>query len=173
MRFPIGKTLPLAVLISFSLAICTAQTAADKPAEPESIAVFYYLDSAGPTLKRLPQEEFKKHTGGFGKIVTSVKVAGEASAFHIGPSDKATFVFKVFKDEQAAGAKLYQFEIKGSERSYDLGKWTHRDYTPNTGLPVDVAKFGESSYKVTPSTPLSPGEYALTLGATLYTFGVK
>ena len=160
-------------MICFSLVICTAQTAADKPAEPESIGAFYYPDSASQTLKRLPQEEFKKHTGGFGKLVTSVKVAGEASSFHIAASDKATFVFKVFKDEQAAGARLYQFELKGTERQYDLGKWTHRDYTPNTGLPVDVAKFGESSYKVTPSTPLSPGEYALTLGPTLFTFSVK
>ena len=173
MRFPIGKALPLAVMISLSLVICAAQTAADKPVEPESIGAFYYLDSASQTLKRLPQEEFKKHTGGFGKIVTSVKVAGEASSFHIAATDKATFVFKVFKDEQAAGAKLYQFEIKGAERSYDLGKWSHRDYTPNTGLQVDVAKFGESSYKVTASTPLGPGEYALTLGSTLYTFGIK
>ncbi len=169
MRVPIGKALPLAAMISFSLVIGSAQTASDKPPEPESIAVFYYLDSPSQTLKRLPQEEFKKHTGGFGRAITSVKVAGEASSFHIAASDKATFVFKVFKDEQAAGARLYQFEVKGPERAYDLGKWSHRDYTPNTGLPVDVAKFGESSYKATPSTPLSPGEYALTLGPTLYT----
>ena len=171
-KFP-RNVVPLAAIIAVSLTICAAQTAIDKPIEPESIGVFYCLDSASKTLKRLPQEEFKKHTGGFGSVVTSVKVSGGASPFQIAGSDKAMFVFKVFKDEQASGAKLFQFDVKGSERAYELGKWKHRDYTTNTGLSVNVAKFGESSYKLTTETPLSPGEYALTLGPTLFTFGVK
>ena len=173
MRFPIVKALPLAAMIAFSLIVCAAQTALDKPQEPESIGVFFYLDSSTQTLKRLPQEEFKKHTGGFGSITESVKVSGDASSFHFAGNEKTTFVFKVFKDEQASGAKLFQFNVKGSEREYELGRWKRRDYTPNVGLSVNIAKFGESSYKLTPETPLSPGEYALTLGPTVFTFGVR
>ena len=173
MRFSFAKALQLAAMITFSLLVCAAQTAADKALEPESIGVFFYLDSANQTLKRLPKEEFKKHTGGFGSITETVKVAGEASALRLAGNDKTVFVFKVFKDEEASRAKLFQFNVKGSEREYELGKWKRRDYTPNTGLSVNVAKFGESSYKLTPETPLSPGEYALTLGPTVFTFGVR
>lgn len=158
---------------ALSLIVCAAQTVTNKPLEPESIGTFYYLDSSTQTLKRLPQEEFKRHSGGFASLTQSVRVAGEASSLRITANDKTAFVFKVFKDEQAAGAKLFQFNVKGSEREYDLGKWKRKDYTPNAGLSVNVAKFGESSYKLTPETPLSPGEYALTLGPTVYTFGVK
>lgn len=173
MRLPIVKPFQLAAMIALSLIVGTAQTVAVKTPEPESIGAFFYLDSATQTLKRLPQEEFNRHSGGFAHVVQSVRVSGETSSLHIPASDKTTFVFKVFKDEQAAGAKLFQFNVKGSEREYELGKWKRKDYAPNVGLPVNVAKFGESSYKLTPETPLSPGEYALTLGPTVYTFSVK
>jgi hypothetical protein len=160
-------------MIALSLMICAAQTATDKAPEPDAIGVFFYLDPAAQTLKRLPQEDFKKRTGGFGSVTTSIRVSGDASAFHFAGSDKTTFVFKVFKDEEASRAKLFLFNVKGAEREYDLGKWKRRDYTPNVGLSVNIAKFGESSFKLTPETPLSPGEYALTLGPTVFTFGVS
>jgi hypothetical protein len=160
-------------MVALSLVICAAQTATDKPLEPATIGVFFYLDSSAQTLKRLPQEGFKKHSGGFGSITQSIRVSGDASSFSFAGNDKTTFVFKVFKDEEASRAKLFQFNVKGSEREYDLGKWKRRDFTPNEGLSVNVAKFGESSFKLTPETPLSPGEYALTLGPTVFTFGVK
>jgi hypothetical protein len=172
-RLPIGKVLQLAATIALSLNICAAQTATNKPPEPESIGAFFYFDSATQTLKRLPKEDFKRHSGGFASVKTSIQVSGDASSFHFAGNDKTTFVFKVFKDEEAARAKLFQFNVKGSEREYDLGTWKRRDYTPNEGLSVNVAKFGESSYKLTPETPLAPGEYALTLGPTVFTFGVS
>jgi hypothetical protein len=171
-RFPIGKIFQLAATVALSLIICAAQTATDKPLEPASIGAFYYLDAASHSLKRLPQEDFKKHTGGFGSVTQSIRVSGDASSFRFPGTDKTTFVFKVFKDEEAARAKLFQFNVKGSEREYDLGKWKRRDFTPNTGLPINLAKVGDS-YKLTPESPLSPGEYALTLGPTVFTFGVS
>jgi hypothetical protein len=173
-RFSISKALQLAGMICSLLCICTAQIATVKPLEPESIGTFFYLDSAAQTLKQLPKEEFKKHRGGsFSTVTDSVMVSGDASALHIPSNDATTFVFKVFKDEEAARAKLFQFNVKGSEREYELGRWKRRDYTANGGLSVNVAKFGESSYKLTPETPLSPGEYALTLGPSVFTFSVR
>ena len=160
-------------MVALSLVICAAQTPTDKPPEPESIGAFYYLDSATQSLKRLPKEDFKKHTGGFASVTQSVQVSGDSSSFHFTGSDKTTFVFKVFKDEEAAQAKLFQFNVKGSTREYELGKWKRRDFTPNGGLSVNAAKFGESSYKLTPETRLAPGEYAPTLGSTVFTFGVS
>lgn len=158
--------------ISLSL-VCAAQTAIDKPAEPEAIGVFFYLDSATGSLKRLPQEDFKRHSGsGFSSVSTTIRVAGEGSPFHVAADGQPTFVFKVFKDEQASQAKLFQFNVKSSEREYELGKWHRRDYTPNVGVTVNAAKFGQSSYKLTVESPLAPGEYALTLGPTDFTFSV-
>jgi hypothetical protein len=160
-------------MIVLSLVLCAAQTAGNKPPEPDAIGAFFYLDPAAQALKRLPTEQFKRHTGGFGSITQSIRVAGDASSFSVIGNDKATFVFKVFKDEEAAKVKLFQFSVKGSEREYELGKWKRKDFTPNEGVTVNIAKFGDSSYKVTAEAPLAPGEYALTLGPTVFTFGVK
>jgi len=162
-----------AILIALSFSTCAAQTAIDKPPEPESIGVFFYLDSATQTLKQLPTEEFKKHRGGTFSVSSSVEVSGPASPFRLAANEKTTFVFKVFKDEEAGKARLFQFTIKGGEREYGLGKQKGRDYVPNPGLSISVAKFGESSYKLTPGVPLAPGEYALTMGPQVFTFGVS
>lgn len=159
-------------MIVVSLVVCAAQTPADKPPEPESIGSFYYFDASAKALKPLPKEEYRRHTGGGRHPVATIIVEGAASSFHVAQSDQKTFVFKVFKDEDAGRAKIYQFTANGSGREYALGSWKGRDYVPNTGLQVNVGKFGDSTYKVTPEAPLAPGEYALTLGSTLFTFGV-
>ncbi len=168
------------IVVTILLSVCASQTVSNKPPEPDSIGVLFYLDSTTQTLKRLPIEDYKKHRGtGWAKVTDNVKVQGTASSFRI-PDDKPAFVFKVFKDEEAGGVLLFRFDVKGKDREYELGKWKRRDFTPNRGLPVDVAKFGDSSYRLVPNTPLEPGEYALTYGqaanegiSRLFTFAVS
>jgi hypothetical protein len=172
-RFSTKQALHLTVIVGILSGICAGQSATVKPPEPDAIGVFFYLDPATQMLKRLPNEEFRRHSGGFASVTTSIKVSREASSFQIQSNPNATFVFKVFKEEAAAGAKLFHFDVKGSEREYELGKWKRRDYTPNPGLPVNVSKFGDSSFKLSSETPLEPGEYALTLGPTVFTFSVR
>jgi hypothetical protein len=43
---------------------------------------------------------------------------------------------------------------------------------PVKGLPVELTQFGASSYKLVPASPLTPGEYAITIADEVYTFGV-
>ena len=173
MKVPVAKIIQATVLVTISLAFCAGQTALEKVAEPNAIGVFFYLDSASGTLKRLPQEEFRRHTSnGFASVTQSVMVSGTASSFHIGDS-QPIFVFQVFKEEEASRAKLFQFSAKGSDREYDLSKWHRRESTTNTGLSLNISKYGQSSFKVTPDSPLAPGEYALTLGPTVFTFSVS
>ncbi|HJT68916.1 MAG TPA: hypothetical protein VJ731_01880 [Terriglobales bacterium] len=173
MKFSLAKTIQAAVLVAFSVFVCSAQTVPEKAPEPNAIGVFFYLDSASSTLKRLPQEEFRRHTStGFSSVTQSVMVSGEGSSLHVADT-QPTFVFQVFKEEEASRAKLFQFNVKGSDREYDLSKWHHKETTTNTGLPLNVARYGQSSFKLTPESPLAPGEYALTLGPTVFTFSVS
>jgi hypothetical protein len=161
------------VVLACLLGVCAAQTEANKPSEPESIGVFFYLEPATQALKELPKEEYKKHRGaGWATVTDSVKVSGPVSTFHITSNDKATFVFKA-TGETAQKAELYRFTVKDGWREYEIGKWKRRDFLPNAGLPLTLAQFGSSSYKVTPQAPLEPGEYALTMGPSVYTFSVS
>ena len=173
MKFLTKGAVHLTAIIFILASICIGQSAMGKSPEPDAIGVFFYLDPATQTLKRLPNEEFRRHSGGFASVTTTIRVSGDASPFQIQANPNITFVFKVFKEEAAAGAKLFRFDVKGSEREYDLGKWKRRDYTPNPGLPVNISKFGDSSFKLSSETPLEPGEYALTLGPTVFTFSVR
>jgi hypothetical protein len=158
-------------VVAFSLAVA-GQTAKEKAVEPESIGVFFYLDPASQELKRLPTEDFKRHTSThFASSTQSVQVSGEASSFRIASGDNAVFLFKV-SEAQLEHVRLFEFEVKKSEREYELGKRKGRDVVNNTGLTVNIAKYGDSSYKLTPESPLKPGEYALTFGPTVFTFGV-
>ena len=173
MRISTTKVIASLALIAVASTLCTAQAALEKPAEPEIFGVFFYLDSATGTLKRLPQEDFKRHTStGFSTVTQSVIVSGEGSPFHVTSDAQPTFVFRVFKDEEGARAKLFQFNVKGSDREYDLSKWHRKESTTNTGLPLNIGKFGQSSFKVSPESALAPGEYALTLGTTVFTFSI-
>ena len=173
MRFLAKQAIHLTAIFGILSGICAGQNAFGKAPEPDAIGVFFYLDPATQTLKRLPNEEFRRHSGGFASLTTSIKVSGEASPLQIQSNPSITFVFKVFKEEAAAGAKLFRFEVKGSEREYELGKWKRRDYTPNPGVPVNISRLGDSSFTLSPATPLEPGEYALTLGPTVFTFSVR
>jgi hypothetical protein len=40
------------------------------------------------------------------------------------------------------------------------------------GLPVTVSKYGDSSYKLVPSSALVPGEYAIIFAGKVMSFGV-
>ena len=160
----------LAIFVAFSLGVCFAQTAVvktpgpNKALEPESIGVFYYFDSTNQALKRLPNEEYKKR-------VNTVIVSGTYSSFRV-TDNRPSFIFKVFKDEDAGKIKLYQFIVKKGDREYEVGKW-HGGYAPNNGISCNVTKTGESSYKLTPENALAPGEYTLATIDHLYTFAVS
>jgi hypothetical protein len=48
-----------------------------------------------------------------------------------------------------------------------------RNHETDPGVPVLITRFGNSSYRLVPQSPLSPGEYAVLLsGSKTFTFGV-
>jgi hypothetical protein len=150
-----------------------AQTEASKPAEPEAIGAFFYLEPATQVLKELPKEDYKKHRAtGWNTVTDNVKVAGSGSSLHITSNDKLTFVIRTSQD-LAQKAKLFQFTVKDGGREYQLGKWHRRDFEGNHGLPLTLARFSDNSFKLITQSSLEPGEYALATGQGLYTFAVS
>jgi hypothetical protein len=168
------KSLIALVLLS-SLVRCGAQAAAtDKPDEPTAIGVVYRLDSTSQELKKLTEEPGSEamRQCGFGKACDTVELSGESSSLRIKADDKLTFVFKTGNPEKVS---LYRFDLKKKKRSFVVAK-----LAPGTmggsqefrGLPVEVSQYGSSSYKLVPTSPLTPGEYAIMIAGVLYTFGI-
>lgn len=105
-----------------------------------------------------------------GVIFTGIELSGIGLPFRIVADNKTEFVFKTGNPEQARlflftvnAKKNYRSCILVSSKSEGFwGLYQNSDWEP--GIAVDITKFGDSSYKLTPRQPLGPGEYALLIG---------
>ena len=73
--------------------------------------------------------------------------------------------------------KLYAYIQKSDKRQLPLVKIKSfgggREILPS--IPAEITKYGESSYKLVPKSPLSPGEYAIDMSTgnpSMFTFGI-
>jgi hypothetical protein len=167
------RNLVLALLVILSLGTCGAQSVTVKPVEPAAIGEVNLLDSSGQTLKPLPDEQWKaKGKPGWSTVIGSIQISGERSSFRVMANEKAEFVFKTGSPEVI---RLYPFIQKKNLRYCDLvtlkGVRT-KEREIYQGIPVEITKFGESSYKLVPKSPLGPGEYGIDLSGKIFTFGI-
>jgi hypothetical protein len=158
-------------LLVLPLGISKAQNTPTKPVEPTAIGVVYRLDPVSQELKKLPDEQWKQ-VNGRNMLDVVIQVPGVGSSFRAKAGEKSEFVFKTGSPEKVS---LYTFVLKKNKREFQIQKQPSR-FNPATepvrGLSVEVSKFGESSYKLVPASPLTPGEYAIIIADELYTFGV-
>jgi len=161
------------LLLVLPLSLSKAQTAPAMPVEPTAIGIVYHLDPTTQELRPLPDEPWKEHLRQqhpFGAtFIRSVEISGGRSSFRLKATEKDDFVFKTGSPEQVA---LYLTQQVKKKRSFDFKKEAGPDKQPIKGIPVEVSTYGERSYKLIPSAPLAPGEYAINIAGEVYTFGV-
>jgi len=162
----------LVLWLVFSFVACFAQSADKSPVEPTVIGDVFHLDSTGQTLDLLPAElweDVPKKTG-FAHGGFFIQVAGDHSSYRIKAGANPEFVFKIGNPESVA---LYLFSLKKSKRLVEyaelLSNWGRR---PIPGLPVEITQFGQSSFKLVAKSPLPPGEYVISTGNKMFTFGI-
>jgi hypothetical protein len=161
----------LAVLL---VALCWGQTPSSAP-EPTVVGVVFFLDQATQTLKQLPGEDWKrKNKAGLRAVESIDVVTGQHSPLRISSADKIAFVYKPFNPQEVVNVQLFAFtQVKG-DRETVMGKTKGRNTEYNPSIPLDVTQFGTSSYKLTPRSPLSPGEYWVSTPGRgqIHTFGI-
>jgi hypothetical protein len=178
MKVPVNASTSLCVVwlvlsLTVSLGACDAQSTTVKPLEPAAVGEVNLIDASGQALKPLPEEQWKaKGKPGWTTVTGSIEISGERSSFRVNANEKAEFVFKTGAPE---AVRLYPFMQKKNLRYCDLvklkGAWT-KEREIIQGVPVEITKFGESSYKLVPKSPLGPGEYGIDLSGRLFTFGI-
>jgi hypothetical protein len=145
---------------------------AEDSADAPSIGVVYLLDASSHTLKAIPDEAWTARAGG--RDTGVIEVPGERSFVRI-VDDKPTFVYKIGNPENA---HLYALTIdykdkKKTWRWFSLVHVVGKTRQVSPGVPVEITKFGQSSYKLVPTQPLRPGEYAVLVGGSkVFTFGI-
>jgi hypothetical protein len=100
-----------------------------------------------------------------------IEVAGAHSPVRITSGKPIEFVFKV---EHPESVKLRQSAQGKNERMFVIvrshGAGSTEEVIPS--IPATLTKYGESSYKLAPDSILAAGEYAITYGSKVMTFGI-
>jgi len=162
------RNLVAVLILVLPLGLSKAQSAPARPVEPSAIGVVYRLDPTSQELKRLPDEPWKESNDKFPPYDQFVAVSGQSSSFRIRSGERIDFVFQTGSPEKVSLYRLIQKKKK--RQLYYEKNWV--TIAPIKGLPADVSKYGESSYKLVPASPLAPGEYAINFAGEVYTFGV-
>jgi ankyrin repeat protein len=142
--------------------------------EPQFSDTVYYLDPTDKSLKRLPSErgmEVIKDNYGFG-AKAAVQIRGAASPFRVSGGKDLDFVVKSGSPENF---KLYAFEKNGKNRAavirvgkIRLTKISRQEVDP---LPVEIARYGGSSYRIIVKAA-QPGEFGFLTDSGVFHFGV-
>lgn len=149
--------------------VCPQET---QPPEPQTIGVLHFLDSAARSLTPLERQSAKGRAGFSG---VNVELNGEKSGVRLRTDQKIEFIVRLAAGVDPNKFHLYPFEAKKGKRKLATAK--SRVIFTRTGadtIPFDVAKFGESSYKLTPTHNLPVGEYGFNSSDTneVFCFGV-
>jgi hypothetical protein len=158
------------LLFILPLSFCVAQLAPATPVEPKAIGIVYRLSPSSQELIRLPDEQSQEKSGSRDPRKIFMEVPGAQSSFRIKAGEKTEFVFNTGNPEKVS---LYLFEQKKNKRQVQTMMLDIRGGGKLLkGLPAEVSKNGESSFKLVPASPLTPGEYVIFLADQVYTFGV-
>jgi hypothetical protein len=129
--------------------------------EPEKIGAVYLRD---PTGKLVPlervQARWQSHRSlGVDTVIHYWEIEGATSPVRLKSSQEMLFVVKL-----ASGIDPSVFQLFPLARKKDTRRIKNdiKNGTEYLTLPLDVKKYGESSYSLTPANALAPGEYSLS-----------
>jgi len=129
-------------------------------------------------IENLPLEQVSiLRMEGLSKIKEYIVCDSIHSLFRIKADQEIKILLKpgrVTDDENPiAGYRLFHFDINETKknRSYLFSISSKSYYNPNLGLPIEVRKANGDNLSLV-FRNLKPGEYALQIGGTIYSFGV-
>ena len=146
--------------------------------EPETLGVIFLRDADTGGLLPLDREvSHVKASPGFFKAKAKLRVNGTSAKMRIKPTQKAEFIVQLAMGVDPNKIKLYKLDVSGGKRETVI--LTVVAFSGATAelktLTLDVTKYGQSSYKLTPAQQLLPGEYVLvaTDSTDAYCFAVQ
>src|SRR5258708_11240774 len=149
-----------------------------KVQEPEYLGVVAVLDSSGalqPLERQRAKHQSKANVLGFIKGTTVISGAHSPIRF---PADQPLeFVVKL----ETAGfdpfliVRLVPLAVAKDNREFVIIKTGAMGFSPrvnDTLIALNIANYGERSYRIVPVDPLPPGEYAIDSGTFTFCFGI-
>lgn len=179
------KIIKLSVFV-LAMLFCQSVLAQEKKtvAEPEYIGVFFYLEENGNLValeRQTPESKFKLKALGYGGGESLLRIKGEKSTVRFKVDQKLAFVVRVSSQsiDPVSVIDFFRFNSKKGYRQITVAKVGTIGIGAKTtvsefAVQFNVAKFGESSFKIVPANALTPGEYCLSGSGTQdgFCFGI-
>jgi len=168
-----NMTLNLASTTCLLLIFCHAALGQEvkKVQEPEYLGVFFLLDSSTGNLVPLERQTpvSKTKAAGLDGWQRTLEIKGEKSPVRYKEGHTIEFVVLV-SSQQIDPQGIIQFfslESKNGKRQLVTVKTNSmgtsvKSVTTERAVPFNAAKYGTSSFKITPAQNLPPGEYTLS-----------
>jgi len=177
------KYFALLMLTAFSLLPLAGQEA-KKVQEPEYIGIVFSLDTTGallPLERQQPIVQTKVKAFGYGGAKSSTVFKGAKSPVRFKAGQDIQFVVRLSAGgmEPNSFVKLYSLAVSKDQREFVMAKAGSMGFNAQSSggesqLSLNFAKYGEQSYKISPATPLPPGEYEFVSpsGQDRFLFGI-
>src|SRR5580692_11687132 len=148
-----------ALLLALMVGNSFAQSTDNKVIEPPVLGKVFLVGTTD--LKALPDEPFKStDKRGWYSMSGVIEISGNHSSLRAPSGSVPEFAFDLSNPDQV---KLYACVVKGKNRQFTVAVLKHGatrlKEEQMDGLPVTVAHYGQSSFKLTPNAALPPGEY--------------
>jgi len=180
-----GKMLKKMIALGIFLILITSRlnfSQEKKVTEPEMINVIYYLDSVNnkliPLERQIAKTKTKRSMLGYAGIKKIKEIEGIKSTFILKSDMNQEFIVQLPVGIDPAKIQLFQFDIKKDKRILLLQR-TFLTQTAGPGpIQINITKYGQSSYKLTPMNKLECEEFGFILNieaeiSDVFCFGIE
>jgi hypothetical protein len=166
-------------LITFALLPCAIQAGQQgDPSKPAYIGVVYYLDHTATLIaldRQVPRPKAHIKMLGIRGARAVVELDEERASLRLPSNQELNFVVELASGVDPREFQLYLFAVKDGKRQLMISSGSvFRGGQVRLPLQINISRYGENSYKLTPSSKLAVGEYAFMAGGSteVYCFGV-
>lgn len=147
-------------------------------AEPEYIGVIYHLDSSGK-MQALDRQRLRYKVAlkalGFGGGKVTADLEGKSAALRVPSNEKINFVVQLPYGIDPRKINLFSLTVKDGTRQIVMTSGSiFKGHDVVLPIQLNITRFGQNSYKLTPTANLAIGEYAFIAedSTDLFCFGV-
>lgn len=166
-------------LLTFALLPCAIQARQQgDPSKPAYIGIVYYLDPSATLIaldRQVPRSKANIKLFGFGGARAVVELDEERASLRLPSNQELSFVVELASGIDPREFQLYPFEAKNGKRQLEINSASvFTGGRARLPLQINISRYGENTYKLTPGRKLAVGEYAFVAGGSteVYCFGV-
>ncbi len=153
--FPLGEVLE----VTFGAAAPGAPPRPKIAPEPDVIGAVFFQDAGGAfyPLERAFAAQMRSPSayGSYGSMV--YRIEGSRSPFRVRTGDRVLFVVKLPAGRDPRRFQMYPLQVRPGYRQ----TWPARGGIPPS-IPITVTRITDSTFGLSPTRPLAPGEYSIS-----------